>query len=36
MKFNKSIFILFFALALCFIPAKNILAGVSGGQFEIP
>ena len=36
MNFNKSIFVLFFALALCFIPAKNILAGVSSGEFEIP
>jgi len=29
MKFNKSIFVLFFALALCFIPLKNVFAGAS-------
>ena len=27
MKFNKSIFVLFFALALCFIPVKNVFSG---------
>jgi len=36
MNHKSFIFVLFFALALCFIPAKNILAGVSGSQFEIP
>ena len=29
MKSYKSIFILFFALALCFIPVKNVFSGES-------
>ena len=31
MKFNKSILILFFALALLFLPIKNVYAGFNGG-----
>ena len=30
MKLHKSIFILFFAIALCFIPFKNVFAGAKG------
>ena len=36
MKLNKSILLLFFALALLVVPTKNVLAGVSGHEFEIP